>query len=329
MLLLLVSLPAGADLIEIVHLKNGSSIRGLIIEQVPGKTLKVETLDAVVLTIEMEDVAKITKEEGLKQAAGWAETESLDVLQLKSGLEIKGMIIEQVFGKTVTLESPYGSIFVIDAIDIARMSKQAVEPRTIWLGAQCTSISAVMAKDMAIVDKKGALVVAIYRGSPADKGGIRPGDFITHVNGRQVRDVFTLERALADTGPGRAGLQLHRSYETVELSVDANVKVSTKNSLTDNPGYLWPGAAPAVLTKDKIRQVGLDDGMTGVLIAQVVPRTPAARADLRKNDVVIRVAFLRVKTVADFYNALNNAEGEQIPLRIKRQGRVLNLTLRR
>lgn len=47
---------------EVVYLKNGSIIRGVIIEQVPNKSLKIETADGSLFVFEMDAVEKITKE---------------------------------------------------------------------------------------------------------------------------------------------------------------------------------------------------------------------------------------------------------------------------
>ena len=48
---------------EVVYLKNGSIIRGTIIEQVPDKSLKIQTNDGSIFAYEMAEVDKITKEQ--------------------------------------------------------------------------------------------------------------------------------------------------------------------------------------------------------------------------------------------------------------------------
>lgn len=47
---------------DVVYLKNGSIIRGTIIEQVPNKSIKIETADRNVMVYQMEDIEKISKE---------------------------------------------------------------------------------------------------------------------------------------------------------------------------------------------------------------------------------------------------------------------------
>lgn len=48
---------------EVVYLKNGSVIRGTIIEQVPNKTIKIQTKDRNIFVYNMDEVEKIAKEE--------------------------------------------------------------------------------------------------------------------------------------------------------------------------------------------------------------------------------------------------------------------------
>jgi TM2 domain-containing membrane protein YozV len=47
---------------DVVYLKNGGVIRGVIIEQVPGVSLKIKTHDGNVFVYAMKDVQKMTKE---------------------------------------------------------------------------------------------------------------------------------------------------------------------------------------------------------------------------------------------------------------------------
>jgi hypothetical protein len=51
------------EYVDVVYLKNGSVIRGLIMEQIPNETLKIQTADGSLFVYKMEEVVKITKEE--------------------------------------------------------------------------------------------------------------------------------------------------------------------------------------------------------------------------------------------------------------------------
>lgn len=47
---------------DVVYLKNGSIIRGIIIEQIPNKSIKIETADRNVFVFQIDEIEKFTKE---------------------------------------------------------------------------------------------------------------------------------------------------------------------------------------------------------------------------------------------------------------------------
>jgi len=47
---------------DVVYLKNGSKIKGVLIEQIPNKSLKIQTKDGSIFNYNMDEVEKITKE---------------------------------------------------------------------------------------------------------------------------------------------------------------------------------------------------------------------------------------------------------------------------
>lgn len=53
---------AQAPTVDVVYLKNGSVIRGIIIEQSPSQSLKIQTPDGNLFVYAMEEIARITKE---------------------------------------------------------------------------------------------------------------------------------------------------------------------------------------------------------------------------------------------------------------------------
>jgi len=52
---------------DVVHLKNGSVIRGVILEQIPNVSIKIKTKDGNVFVFKMQDISKITKEKQVKK----------------------------------------------------------------------------------------------------------------------------------------------------------------------------------------------------------------------------------------------------------------------
>ena len=47
---------------DVVHLKNGNVIRGTIIEQIPGESLKIQTQGGSVFVYTMDEIAELARE---------------------------------------------------------------------------------------------------------------------------------------------------------------------------------------------------------------------------------------------------------------------------
>ena len=62
LILLFTSISTAQEMVDVVYLKNGTVIHGIIIEQVPGKTIKIKTYDSNIFVYSLDEVAKITKE---------------------------------------------------------------------------------------------------------------------------------------------------------------------------------------------------------------------------------------------------------------------------
>jgi hypothetical protein len=54
--------PDNSQYVDVVYLKNGSVIRGMILEQTPNVSIKIQTKDGSIFVYKMEDVEKMTKE---------------------------------------------------------------------------------------------------------------------------------------------------------------------------------------------------------------------------------------------------------------------------
>lgn len=64
-LILFLSIPFAApaqETFDVLYLKNGSIIKGIIIEQIPNETLKIQTRDGSIFVYNFSEVSKITKE---------------------------------------------------------------------------------------------------------------------------------------------------------------------------------------------------------------------------------------------------------------------------
>ncbi|HLN51813.1 MAG TPA: trypsin-like peptidase domain-containing protein [Thermoplasmata archaeon] len=89
----------------------------------------------------------------------------------------------------------------------------------------------------------------------------------------------------------------------------------------------WLGVMVAELRPDLARQHGLEP-RSGLLVAEVVPRSPAHRAGLKPGDVVAGVGPFAVRTVRELLESLSKFPvGSEVALSFRRRGNVLSTSV--
>jgi len=199
-----------------------------------------------------------------------------------------------------------------------------------WLGALIGDIQDPdtypdLAKDLKVDGVKGALVLGLYRGSPADRAGLKPGDYITAVGSTPVTDANSLTQAIGSIEAGRAAsLAVIRLGE--QKTVTATIGERDAKDDVAQGKNLWPGMTVVDLT-DQIRQdASIPSGVKGVVVGSLVNQdTPAAIAGFRPGDVITAVNGRTVRNMMDFYRALN--ETRNASFQIVRDGTEITIGL--
>jgi len=104
-----------------------------------------------------------------------------------------------------------------------RVMEQIIETGTVtrgWFGIELVPITPELAESIGLKSTEGAIVGAIERGSPAEKGGIKLGDVIVGVNGVAVNDMSTALNAIAAAPPGKTvPARVQRRGQELQLDV--------------------------------------------------------------------------------------------------------------
>jgi serine protease DegQ len=115
--------------------------------------------------------------------------------------------------------------FAIPVSLARRVMEQIIETGTVtrgWFGIEVADMSADLAQSLGLKGTKGAIVGAIEKGSPAERGGIRLGDVIMTVNGRPVADVSQALNAIAELAPGKS-VPVKVMRKNAEIALDVTV----------------------------------------------------------------------------------------------------------
>lgn len=173
-----------------------------------------------------------------------------------------------------------------------------------WLGVSLVSSTDEYKKSLGVENETGAFASQIFVGSPAQKGGIQAGDFITRLNGKQIKDVDQFVRDVGNLKAGEtAQFTLIRDGREKTLSV----KIEERDQkVVSNNGKLWPGFIAVPLTDEIRKEIGLNDqSVKGVVVTNILEKSPAAALRLQNGDIITAVNGKRVTNLKDFYSAMD------------------------
>ncbi|MDO5567586.1 MAG: PDZ domain-containing protein, partial [Planctomycetia bacterium] len=93
-----------------------------------------------------------------------------------------------------------------------------------------------------------------------------------------------------------------------------------------NPSQYWIGASIAPVPEILAAQLDLPEG-TGVLVVNVVPEAPAAKAGIAKYDVLVKVGKTEIKGATAIGDILDNEKGAPQTFEIYRKGKLITLNV--
>lgn len=71
-----------------------------------------------------------------------------------------------------------------------------------YIGVEPQDITPELAESFGLERNSGAIIAGVVKGGPADKAGIRPGDILVAVEGKQVSDTTEMLNLIAELKPG-------------------------------------------------------------------------------------------------------------------------------
>ena len=190
-----------------------------------------------------------------------------------------------------------------------------------WLGVQLVEVDKNFLASLNVDSIEGALAAQVFLGSPADKAGIMPGDFIVELNGKHVKSVDNLVRDVGDLLAGETAVfKILRNNKTLTL----NAKIEARDEkIVENSSRLWPGFTPIPITDEIIEKLKLNKGQKGVVIANILPKSPGIIMGLKQSDVIVGVCDRKISNMAEFYKELS-VSTKEIWFDIVREGQSLS-----
>jgi Do/DeqQ family serine protease len=195
-----------------------------------------------------------------------------------------------------------------------------------WIGVSYQELTPELASGFGAQRTRGALVNEIVPSGPAAKAGVRPGDIIIDIQGREVREGRDLLRAVLQYPVGeKLSLTVLRDGSQQKLQVVTAARPDQREARAGSGAKPQRGQAKpqgskgmelAELTPDIARRIGYQ-GPGGVVIANVVPGSAADRAGLLRGDVIEEVNRKPISSGRQLEEALG---GPKALLKVHRQG---------
>ena len=229
------------------------------------------------------------------------------------------------------------------AAPIVEKLKQGEAIERGYLGIRIGPVTDDIADALGLENNRGEFIQAVEPGEPADRAGLRAGDIVVKVNGKDVTPDQTLSFLVANIEPGtRVPLEIIRDGQrrTVNITVgmrpseeelrgrtfDPDAQPDGQQGSTSSGGVLEEslGVQAIELTPQIASQLGVSQETKGVVVVAVDPSSDAARKGLSRGDIVLSVNYQEVKSISEFEAAVSGAKSsnrEAVLLRVKSRGR--------
>ena len=199
-----------------------------------------------------------------------------------------------------------------------------------WLGASGETVTADIAKSMGLKRPRGVLITQTYPGGPADLAGLKVGDVLTSIDGKEVGDIQSVRFRVATLGVGETAVLTVLRAATQEISLSMPLAPAPETPAREttvlkgrNPlsGATIVNMSPAVA-----EELQVDALQKGVVITQVAGGSAAARVGLQPGDFIAQINGAKVNDVTGVKDELDKGP-VRWQLAIRRGGRTMTVTI--
>lgn len=210
------------------------------------------------------------------------------------------------------------------AMEVAQQLRTSGKVARSRIGVQAQELTRGLAASFGLQEPRGALVVKVEQGGPAEKAGLQPGDIVLSLSGQPVQNSADLARLVAGVKPGttvtaevwRKGGNVPIKITTVELAAPSPAAGSGAKLAAKAGLYL--SEIPAM----QRRSLGIEGG---VLVHRA--EGAALRAGIQPGDLILRLNDVPVQGLSQLESLLQSHQGKSVALLVRRGPDTLFLPL--
>jgi S1-C subfamily serine protease len=228
--------------------------------------------------------------------------------------------------------------FAIPSEMVRRVVDAAVHGGTLvrpWIGAGGEPVTGAKVAALGLDRPRGVLISNVYPGSPAEKAGIRKGDVVLAIDGRDVFDDKGMKFIAATKAEGELlnlSVLSGGRQRAVQLKLAAPPGTTKAELMQVNGRNPFTGAQVAELSPALAEELGLDPFKfkDGMMVYSVPPRTIARNVGFQPGDIIREVNGVTINTAKDLEKIVSQIEKNpqsQWRLAIERNGQRIETTL--
>jgi membrane-associated protease RseP (regulator of RpoE activity) len=187
-------------------------------------------------------------------------------------------------------------------------------------GALLIEADPAIKTQLGLPESKGLIVVRLAPHGPAAQIGLQPNDILLELADAELAKPEDLKKKLESAGEGPVELKILRSGKPLGIRVKPLKKVVIAK--VDEPKSEYYIGVPATPVEDTMRaHLDLPKGHGLIISGEIVEKSPAAKAGLKQNDILLSLNEKPLDTVETLVATIQATKGKTAKVVILRAGK--------